>query len=91
MVLLYPEPTIFTQYMLLAMSDNGKRLGDPDLQKLAIKHGFCSNNPALAGKFDEQMRARKLAYAPDELTEVINTPSYDVLETMVGELECQLK
>ena len=36
MVLFYPEPTIFTQHTLLAMSANGKRLGevltpDPDL------------------------------------------------------------
>lgn len=96
MVLLYPEPTIFTQHTLLAMTDSGKRLGealtqDADLQKLAIKHGFRSNNPALAATFSEQIRSQKLDYVPDELTEVINTPSYEVLETMIGEIERQLK
>ncbi|WP_395145333.1 hypothetical protein ACF3NV_03390 [Moraxella atlantae] len=34
---------------------------------------------------------QKLNHVPDELTEVINTPSYDVLETMIGENERQLK
>lgn len=56
MVLLYPKPTIFTQHTLLALTDNGKRLGDAltndeDLQRLAIKHGFRSNNSALVSAF----------------------------------------
>lgn len=95
MVLLYPEPTIFTQHTLLAMDEAGQRLGealttDPELQKLAIKHGYRSNDAALVEAFSQNLQANGLDNVPSNLTEVIDTPSYDTLELMITELESRL-
>lgn len=92
MVLLYPEPTIFTQHTLLAVSEDGKRLGealtnDIELQKLAIKHGYRSNNSSLTQAFNDNLQQHGLDNIPSQLTEVIDTPSYDVLESMIIDIE----
>jgi hypothetical protein len=44
MVLLYPEPTVFTKHILVPVDEKGERLGealtnDPELKRLAIEHG----------------------------------------------------
>lgn len=95
MVLLYPEPTIFTQHTLLAMTEAGKTLGDAlstdaELQKLAIKHGFRSNDTALVGEFQKNVQANGLKDVPANLNEVIDPPSYEILEKMIGKIEQQL-
>ncbi|THB77159.1 MAG: hypothetical protein D6B25_07635, partial [Desulfobulbaceae bacterium] len=51
MLLLYPEPTVFTKHILLPFSEAGEKLAealvnDPVLQELAIKHGFRNKNIA---------------------------------------------
>lgn len=97
MVLLYPEPTIYTDHTLLAMNDNGKKLGealttDPDLQKLAIKYGFRNYNSQLAGEqFNQMLKDKKLDFVPTTLNEVIDPPSYEVLEKMISQIEQQMK
>ncbi|WP_230658688.1 hypothetical protein [Psychrobacter sp. I-STPA10] len=95
MILLYPEPTIFTQHTLLAMNEAGEKLGaalndDPQLQKLAIAHGYRSNNTALTSAFEQNLTQHNIEYIPTTLTEVIETPSYDLLELMISKLESQL-
>lgn len=97
MILLYPEPTIYTDHTLLAMNDNGKKLGkalttDPDLQKLAIKYGFRNYNSQLAGEqFSQMLKDKKLDFVPTTLNEVIDPPSYEVLEKMISQIEQQMK
>ncbi len=95
MVLLYPEPTIFTQHTLLAMTKQGKALGealtnDIELQKLAIQHGYRSNNATLVADFQKNLEAHNLKNVPPSINEVIDTPSYEVLETMIESIEKSL-
>lgn len=93
MVLLYPEPTIYTDHTLIAMNNKGKKLGealtdDPDLQKLAIKYGF--RNKA-GDKFNQMVKDKNLTFVPNVLNEVIDQPSYEVLEKMISQIEQQMK
>lgn len=93
MVLLYPEPTIYTDHTLIAMNDKGKKLGealtdDPDLQKLAIKYGF--RNKA-GDQFNQMLKDKNLTFVPNVLNEVIDPPSYEVLEKMISQIEQQMK
>lgn len=92
MVLLYPEPTIYSQHIMVAMTEGGKRLSealmnDEVLQKLAIKHGFRSNQATLAGAFAEQLKKSGLKGIPQNFNEVIDPPSYDVIEDMIQQIE----
>lgn len=93
MVLLYPEPTIYTDHTLIAMNNKGKKLGealtdDPDLQKLAIKYGF--RNKA-GDQFNQMVKDKNLTFVPNVLNEVIDSPSYEVLEKMISQIEQQMK
>lgn len=93
MVLLYPEPTIYTDHTLIAMNNKGKKLGealtdDPDLQKLSIKYGF--RNKA-GDQFNQMLKDKNLTFVPNVLNEVIDPPSYEVLEKMISQIEQQMK
>jgi hypothetical protein len=51
MVLLYPEPTVFTKHILVPLSEKGDKLGeamtnDPKLRRLAIEHGLRNDDRA---------------------------------------------
>ena len=92
MALLYPEPGLFTRHVLIGLNDNGARLGqilsdDPELQKLAIEHGFRNSDVAA---FKAQIESRKLAI-PSELVQIIDPPSYETREGLVQALELQMK
>lgn len=92
MVLLYPEPTIFTQHILLGISDAGNQLGEAltsneALQRLAIKHGFRSNNASLTKAFEKNLADKGLNNIPNQLNEVIDPPNYDFLEQMITGIE----
>lgn len=95
MVLLYPEPTIFTQHTLLALTDSGKTLGealanDTELQQLAIKQGYRSNKANLSADFQKNLQQNNINSVPLTINEVIETPSYDILENMITSIETQL-
>lgn len=88
MVLIYPEPTLFTKHTLVALTDNGKRLGealetDPELQQLAIEHGLRNSNVAY---FREFIKKHNLPVA-DNLVNVIDPPSYNIIEGMIKQIE----
>jgi hypothetical protein len=88
MVLLYPEPTIFTKHILVPLSEGGEQLGealttDPDLQALAIEHGLRNEDVA---SFKQFVKNHNLA-VPDRLVNVIEPPSYEILERMVTLIE----
>jgi hypothetical protein len=88
MALMYPEPTIFSKHILVTFSEGGEKLGellqtDPDLQRLAVEHGFRTNDVAY---FREFTGTYQLAM-PDALVEVVEPPSYEVLEGMIQQIE----
>lgn len=91
MVLLYPQPTILTKHTLVAISDKGARLSelferDPRIQAIAHRYGLRgSDNTALFA----QARARKLE-VPQTLVDVVDPPTYDLLERMISRIESTL-
>jgi len=103
MVLMYPEPTIFSKHILVSFSEGGEWLGkllrndpelqnDPklqkagaDLQRLAIEHGFRNDDVAY---FREFVGRHTLAM-PEIIVNVVEPPSYEVLEGMIQQIEQQ--
>lgn len=88
MVLLYPEPTLFTKHILIPFSDGGERLGqalatDEKLQQIATEHGLRCEKIALFRQF---VKDKKLTIA-DSLVNVIEPPSYEILEAMIQQIE----
>ena len=88
MVLLYPEPTVFTKHILIPVTPAGERLGealtnDPELRALAVKHGFRNDAPALFSAF---VKKNDLA-VPDEILNVADLPSYEIVERMISLIE----
>jgi hypothetical protein len=91
MVLLYPEPTVYTKHVLVPLNDKGRRLGelladDPALQRLAVEYGFRVNNPTLFREVNTQRGIQ----APDALLDVIDPPAYEVLEKMISSIESHM-
>ncbi len=91
MVLLYPEPTLYTKHVLTPLTDKGRRLGellanDATLQRLAVEYGYRVGNPNL---FREVNQARGIE-APDSLIDVIDPPAYEILEKMITAIEQQM-
>lgn len=61
---MYPIPTIFTKHMLIPLSEAGATLGDllttdPELQRLAVEHGFRNSNRAYFDKFVAGLRLQR--------------------------------
>jgi len=92
MVLLYPQPTIYSKHILVPFTENGRRLGetlatDPGLQKLAAQYGYRTSSPEY---FTEFLKNSKLQ-APATLVDVIDPPSYEILERMIQSIEKRLQ
>jgi hypothetical protein len=90
MVLMYPEPTVFTKHVLVSLNEKGEQLGealttDPELQQLAIEHGFRNNNTAYFQEFIDRYQLK----IPMTLVSVIDPPSYEVIESMIQRIEAQ--
>ena len=88
MVLLYPEPTLFTKHILIPFTEPGEKLGtalteDPELQRLAIEHGFRNHDTK---GFRAFVNGHRLA-VPETLVNVIEAPSYEILEGMIQRIE----
>jgi hypothetical protein len=88
MALMYPVPTLFTKHILIPLSAGGEKLAealatDPELQKLAIEYGFRNDNLAY---FQEFTRSHSVTL-PDSFVDVIEPPSYEVLEGMIQTIE----
>jgi hypothetical protein len=88
MVLLYPEPTVFTKHILVPVTAKGERLGealmnDPGLKALAIEHGFRNDDRALFNAF---VKKNNLT-VPDEILDVADVPSYEIIERMITLIE----
>ena len=92
MVLMYPTPTVYSKHTLIPLTTVGDRAGrlllnDPDLQRLAIKYGFRTNDTSAFSKF---VTAHKVVL-PSALFNVIEPPSYEALESMISTIEQHMK
>ncbi len=93
MVLMYPDPTLYSKHILVGLSDSGKRLGafmrdDAEIQRLAIEHGLRNRDVAY---FQQFKQAHGLAMIPDNLVNLIDPPNFEVLEKMIATIEAQYK
>ena len=91
MVLLYPQPTVLTKHTIVALTDKGARFAEvfeknPAIQKIASRYGFRGiDNAALFA----EAKARKIEM-PQTLVDVIDPPTYDLLERMIVRIESTL-
>ena len=91
MVLLYPQPTVLTKHTIVALTDKGARFAEvfernPGVRKIASRYGFrSSDNTALFA----EARARKIEM-PQTLVDVVDPPTYDLLERMIVRIESRL-
>jgi hypothetical protein len=88
MVLMVPVPTIFTKHVFVPLSTAGEKLGealttDPELQQLAIEYGFRNDNLASFQDFTSTHGV----ILPNSFVDVIEPPSYEVLEGMIQTIE----
>src|SRR3979411_632253 len=88
MVLMYPSPLVLSKHTLVPLKPNGDRVGrlltsDPELQRLAVKYGFRTNDQAA---FSGYLKARGVPLPP-QLVNVVEPPAYEPLETMIAGIE----
>ncbi len=88
MVLMYPDPTIFSKHTFVGLTPDGIRMGDflatdPELRTLATEYGFRTSDTAAFTKF---VTDHKVA-VPASLVNVIDPPTYETLEAMIVRLE----
>lgn len=84
MQLAYPDPTVLSTHMLVALSDAGNEVGtllttDPELQRLAAEHGFRPNDPSL---FATALGDHGIGEPPAFLA-TVDPPVYDRLEQLI--------
>ena len=84
MVLMYPQPTIFNKVVFVAMNGKAKALGealatDPELQRLAVEHGFRIPDTA---QFAQVARAAGLA-VEERIAQVVDPPSFELMAEMI--------
>jgi len=90
MLLMYPEPTVFSKHTLVPLTDNGKKVGDllvgdARLQRLAAQYGF---RPADAAAFADTLTANGLAVPPSPVN-VVEPPSFETLESMITQISAR--
>lgn len=90
MILMYPDPTIFSKHTFVGLTANGIKLGDfltndPEMRQLATRYGFRTTDTAAFAKFVADHRLS----VPASLINVIDPPTYETLEAMIVRLEAQ--
>jgi hypothetical protein len=88
MVLMYPEPTLFTKHIVVPLTAKGDRFSEfltrsPALQRLAVEHGFRNSDNK---NFQDFLASHRLT-VPATLVDVIEPPSYEILEGMISRIE----
>lgn len=88
MVLMYPEPGIVSEHTLVGLTEGGRRLGaflttDPVAREVAIEYGYRTGD---AAAFNAFAKDRGLAL-PETFLDVVDPPSYELLERMILEIE----
>lgn len=84
MVLMYPDPTLFTERQFIPLNESAKGLGelltqDPQLQAIAVQHGFRTRDPAA---FEALVKTHRLP-VPKVFVNVINAPTFEVMEALI--------
>jgi hypothetical protein len=87
-VLMYPTPGLFSKHTLVPLNSKGDEVGrllqsDSRLQALEIQYGFRTAN---AARF-KQFASSHGVSLPDTLTNVVDPPTYEVLEYMISTIE----
>ena len=85
-VVLYPEPTVYSSHVLLALDANGRRLlealRDPELLALAWqRHGFRSGSSVA-----NAVEGQAIAGLPEVVEKVVPLPPRDVMERLLDAL-----
>jgi hypothetical protein len=90
MVLMYPNPTIFSKHTFVGLTPDGIRLGDfltndPEMRSLATQFGFRTTDTAAFAAFvaDHHLPV------PSSIIDVIDPPTYEALESMIVRLEAE--
>lgn len=88
MVLMYPDPGIYTKHVLVPLTENGRRLGealttDEELRRLAVEYGFRNTEVAYFREFVAQHGLN----APLEILDVAEPPTFDILEYMIQSIQ----
>jgi hypothetical protein len=91
MVLMYPDPDVLSKHTLVPLTSKGDRVGqlllnNPQLQKLATKYGFRTNNPAA---FNQFLTDHKLT--SPSLVNLIEPPTYENLEAMIYAIQQRIQ
>jgi hypothetical protein len=91
MVLMYPDPDVLSKHTVVPLTPNGDRVGqllvnNVDLQKLATKYGFRTNNQAT---FNHFLTAHGLT--TPSLVNLIEPPTYENLEAMITAIQSQMQ
>ena len=91
MVLIYPAPTILSKHTIVALTDNGARFAqvmttNPKVISIAHHYGFRTEDNA---ELFSLIQARKLA-VPHTVVDVIDPPSFDILEKLIGRIDAAL-
>ena len=87
-----PAPYHLHQAYVRGVDTGREKLGallesDPELQKIAIEYGFRNGNQGYALEF--QRRAG--VSVPENLIDVIDPPSFEIIEKMIGRIEQQFQ
>lgn len=88
MVLLYPQPTIYTKHTIVPFNAAGEKFAqlmstDTELKHLAIEHGYRNDDTVYAQQFYKKNAIR----VPQQLLDVVDPPNYDVLESMIRSID----
>lgn len=92
MVLLYPEPTVLAKHTIVALSDNGARFAreltsDPNVTNIAHHYGFHTQDNS---ELFAALEAKKFPI-PHTIVNVIDPPTYDILERLINQVDAGLK
>ena len=91
MVLMYPDPDVLSKHTVVPLTNNGDRVGqlllnNSQLQKLATKYGFRTNN---AATFQQFLSEHKLT--SPALVDLIEPPTFQNLEAMITAIQQKLQ
>lgn len=90
MVLLYPDPNLYTKHILITFNASAEKLGealksDAELQKLEVEYGFRNSNLA----YQQEFWQKHTIELPQTLLNVIEPPSYEVIESLIQQIEAK--
>jgi hypothetical protein len=91
MVLMYPDPDVLSKHTVVPLTSNGDQIGqlllnNAQLQKLATKYGFRTNNQAT---FNQFLTAHGLT--SPTLVDLIEPPTYQNREAMIAAIQLKLQ